>query len=381
MKSRDLLIVTRRFWPHSGLTEIALGELAINLAEAGHNVTVATIQWSRDWSECIQYHGIPVIRFARPVAGPWSSFRYSRSLARHFTTTSYDGVIVAGMYDEATAVVRTINEFTPALIYVDETHIGSVDDINRKQWENLHSADAVISGSKSVADALSSFESCPVYYFEPGIREREADDVDSIRNGFKKAHQLLGLEPQQPLVVSCTPMNRHSHISDLIAAWPTVLRKYPKAKLWLCGDGKFAGNIWQQIVDLDLTNNILMPGFFDKMIDLFGAANLYVHTANTNQSGDALIRAMVCGTPVLASKNKYTNELISDEQNGLLVEPGNIEALAASILLAIGNRKWQLDAGSVSKNQFVDRYLPSQQVDRYIDLIKSLSDQLVETAQ
>lgn len=47
MNSKDILIVTRCFWPQSGLTELAISDLALNLKSAGHSVTIATVRWLR----------------------------------------------------------------------------------------------------------------------------------------------------------------------------------------------------------------------------------------------------------------------------------------------------------------------------------------------
>jgi glycosyltransferase involved in cell wall biosynthesis len=383
MKPKKLLIVTQKFWPHAGLTEIGLGELAINLSQAGHDVIVATVQWSRDWSECISYHGIPVVRFARPVAGPWSSFRYARSLAKHFSITTYDGIIVAGMSDEASAVFKTCDEETPVLLHVDNDHFDPDSKLTSKQIENLAAAASVVTISPALAQHLSEY--CPdgIDIVEPGIRQidREPDESQSIRKALSKAHQVLTCEPDQPLVVSCTRMDRHGQLSDLLSAWPVVLKEHPKARLWLVGEGKVSSALWQQILDLDLTYSVVLPGYFDQITDVFAAADLYVHCASEKQNPDGLIRAMVCSTATVASQNKITNQLISDGQNGLLFEPGNLESLAAALLKGISDHNWRQRAGECSRNRLAERYLPIIQVNRYIGLVNSLTDYLVETAQ
>lgn len=380
MKPQNLLIVTRRFWPHAGLTEIALGELAINLAKAGHDVTVATVQWSRTWSECIHYHGIPVIRFARPVTGPWTSFRYARSLARHFSTTSYDGIIVAGMSDESAAVLKTVNDFTPALLYIDESHLGAPARTQRNHMEILQSADAVVAGSESVAASLSGDQPLRIQTIPPGIpnSDRQCESRIQIRDGLSKAHPILALTPEQPLVVCCTRMNKHSRISDLILAWPEVLRIFPTARLWLLGEGKSTSSLWQQIVDMGLVESVLLPGFFDRLPDIFTAADLYVHAGGANQAGEGMLRAMAAGTATIAFANPYTKQLLSG-QNGVLAD--DVDTMAAAIIDGLKNAPWRVQFGKRLTDQMANQYLPNQQVDRYINLIKSLSDQLVETAQ
>ena len=135
MKRKDILIVARCFWPQCGLTELAISDLALNLKAVGHTVTIATVRWSRQWSESIEYHGIPVVRFSKPVNGPWSSFRYARSLSKHLACKSYDAVIVSGVGDEAAAAVRCVDEMTPVIIRLDNSLCGVSKSLHRKHIE------------------------------------------------------------------------------------------------------------------------------------------------------------------------------------------------------------------------------------------------------
>ena len=328
---------------HSGLSELEVGELAVNLAAAGHSVTVATTQWSRHWSHCVHFYGIPVVRFTRPIAGPWSSFRYARSLARYLVTSNHDGIIANGLTDEATAALKRLEVSVPIVMRLDESQVAG-NSLNKKQLENIRSADAVVATSECVADTLghAGVDHCTV--IRPGFGESQRNHADPalIRKSLSKAHPILQMASDQPLVVSCTRMNRYNRLQDLVAAWPSVLKEFPLAKLWLVGQGEKTGALWQQILDLELAHSILLPGYFDQISDLFAAADLYVHAAGEEQNGDGLVRALVAGSAVVSSANRFTQQHVQHQKTGLLVAPTDTQALAAAMITCLKNPNWRL---------------------------------------
>ena len=383
MISLDLLIVTRRFWPHCGLTELALVELAKNLMDAGHRVTVATFRWDKSWAESVSLHQIPIVRFTKPVTGPWSSFRYSRVLSRHFTSQSYDGVIVSGIGDEALGVTSSLDELTPILLHVDASYVGVNGQLHRRHVETCLAADKVIATSENVRSLLSSVEEMPpIEKIHPGIRDEGIRfEKTKIRAALSKAHPVLRIDPDQPLVVSCTRMDSDDRILNLVAAWPSVLRQFPSAKLWLLGEGQNTNQIWQSIVEKDLAYSILFPGFFDDLNEIFAAADLYVHTAGPQQCIEGLVRAQSSGLPCIAVKNRSSSQLIEHEVSGWLTSDRNPQQLANSVIHLLSNRKLAEKIGQSSRNWVVDQFSPSIQANKYAELIRSLSNQLVEVTK
>lgn len=387
MRPQDLLIVTRRFWPHCGLTEMALSDLARNLKDAGHNVTVATIKWSRDWSDRVHFHDIPVIRFTRPLTGPWSSFRYARSLAKHLAAKNYDGIIASGLGEEATAAARCADDMTAVVVRVDDALDGVAGQLHRKHVETCLATDAVITNSLAVAQRLTGLDQMPCVSVIPdGIRIRtdelpSNEDRLNIRAALSFAHPVLKIEPDQPLAVSCVRMNPGCGLSELVQAWPQVLARFPGARLWLMGDGPQAASIWQQIIRLDLVHSVMMPGFFDELDDLLIAADLYVHPCQDIQSGEGLLRAMAVGTPVIATADDWTESFLISGDNGQLVPAGNSAALAYSILRWLTDRDDRRNIGIRAMRTIANIFPPSEQADKYLELLSTPTRKTVAAAK
>ena len=387
MRPQELLIVTRRFWPHCGLTEMALADLARNLNDAGHRVTVATIKWSRDWSDHICFHDIPVIRFTRPLSGPWSSFRYARSLAKLLAGKNYDGVIASGLGDEAIAASRSADDMTAVVVRIDDALEGIAGQLHRRHVETCLSADAVVTNSLAVARRIAGLDQISSIAVIPdGVRIRTNQlpskvNRQNIRAALSFAHPVLKIEPDQPLAVSNVRMNAGCGLNELVQAWPRVLSRFPAARLWLIGDGPQAGAIWQQIIRLDLTHSVIMPGFFDELDDLLIAADVYIHPCQAIQSGEGLLRAMAVGTPVIATEDDWTASFLNSDENGLLVPAGDEITLAHSIIQRLTSQDDRQKIGARAMQTIATFFRPDEQADKYLELLTASTRQSVVAAK
>ncbi len=384
MKPLNLLIVTRRFWPHSGLTELALSELAQNFVRAGHRVTVATFKWERNWPVSVTLNNVNIVRFSRPVTGPWTSFRYSRALSRHFARHDYDAVVVSGMGQEAMAATTGLDETTPVFVYLDDSFVGVSGAIHRKHIEVCLAADGVITTSSAVKQLVKNIEFMPATKLvHPGLPifdDRTSNRV-AVRAALSKAHPVVRLDENQKLVVSATRMRTQDGLLSLVEAWPRVLKTFPNAKLWLIGEGPNTNRVWQRVIELDLAYSVLFPGYFDHLNEIFVAADLYVHTATADHSADGLVRAQSVGLASLAVRNRVTSQLIEDGVNGWLVADGAPNTLSRSLICALAQPEQRHSIGHSAKNMLSDCYSPAVQVNRYVDLITSCTSPLVESVK
>jgi glycosyltransferase involved in cell wall biosynthesis len=76
-----------------------------------------------------------------------------------------------------------------------------------------------------------------------------------------------------------------------------------------------------------------IPYQFDPMVVClyYQAADLCLHAARAETFGNAVVEAMACGTPVVATAVGGIPELIEDGRTGFLMPPGNSAAMAACI--------------------------------------------------
>jgi len=357
MNGKDILLFTRGFWPQCGLTELAIAELALNLKSAGHKITIATLRWSKQWSEKIDFHGIPVIRFARPVYGPWNWFRYGNLFSRQLSTTSYDAVIVSGASDETAAVIRCMDEAIPVIMRWDAQLCGPGTSFHRKHVECCLRADAIVANCQAVADFISGNEDMPrVRVVRDGIhvhRKRIPESVYKrrVREALGVAHPILQTRTNEPLAITFVPFVRGSGLLKLVENWARVLSRLPQAKLWLLGDGPESSQLWHAIAKLNL-------------------ADLFIHPADQSVPSDGLVRALAAGVPVVSTDVPELNQLID-------LEPHCRLDLGVDWSQAILNQLIDRSLGVpcskvVARREAICRYFsPQQQVQQFMKLVES----------
>lgn len=76
-----------------------------------------------------------------------------------------------------------------------------------------------------------------------------------------------------------------------------------------------------------------------KVAEYYRAADLYVHAARAENLPLAVMEAMACETPVVASRVGGIPEVVAEGSTGLLAEPGDDEALAAAIETLLGDEE------------------------------------------
>ena len=110
--------------------------------------------------------------------------------------------------------------------------------------------------------------------------------------------------------------------------------------------------------------------------EYYRAADVYLHPSRAESFGLAVLEAMACGTPVVASNVGGIPEIVQDGVSGLLVAVGDADALAAAALCVLNDRDLseRLAAAGALRARTVFPF--ARQVDAYLDWYA----ELIETA-
>ena len=138
-----------------------------------------------------------------------------------------------------------------------------------------------------------------------------------------------GIAPQQPvigMVAQLIPRKGHRY---LLAALPALLARHPAAQVLLLGRGPLQAQLQADIAAQGLAERVRMMGFRDDLPRLLPCLDLLVHPAEREGLGVSLLQAAACGVPIVASDAGGMPEVV--QENGHLVPPGDVAALAAAM--------------------------------------------------
>jgi glycosyltransferase involved in cell wall biosynthesis len=75
-----------------------------------------------------------------------------------------------------------------------------------------------------------------------------------------------------------------------------------------------------------------MPGFKENASDYYGLFDVFVLPSKREGISNTLLEAQSCGLPVIATDVGGTPEIVAHGRAGMLVPPGNVQAMAEAIL-------------------------------------------------
>ncbi len=96
-------------------------------------------------------------------------------------------------------------------------------------------------------------------------------------------------------------------------------------------DPDFEQRLRELAVQLHLENNIIFSGFRENVVEILSALDVFVLPSQREGFSRSLLEAMSMGLPIIASKINAIEEAVNHEESALLVEFGNVEALAHMI--------------------------------------------------
>ena len=171
-----------------------------------------------------------------------------------------------------------------------------------------------------------------------------------------------GVIPKRPdieddrLVVLCFGLiEPRKGIAPLVQAFASVRAAIPKAHLYIVGKPYMdIGPIDKLIRTSDLSQHVtLIPRYvsFSEMSGLFHRADLVVLPYESGWNSGVLSTALGFGKPIIATTVGGFTEVIEDQVTGVLVPPGNREALASALITCLRNSELRDRLGNNAQTQ------------------------------
>ena len=157
-----------------------------------------------------------------------------------------------------------------------------------------------------------------------------------------KFREEMGLGATTPLITNIGMIRPDKGQFNLVEAARIVLHQRPDARFAFVGQatGGRSGEKWvRKAIDrAGLNGNVLMTGYRWDIPEILAASNMMVIASlHTEASPIVLREAFATGCPVVATKVGDIPEVITHGENGLIVEPGDSNALATAILLFLSD--------------------------------------------
>jgi glycosyltransferase involved in cell wall biosynthesis len=111
----------------------------------------------------------------------------------------------------------------------------------------------------------------------------------------------------------------------------------------------------------------------------YQAADIYVHATRADTFPNTVLEALTCGIPVVATAVGGIPEQVKDDVTGLLVPPGDVEAMTEAIIILLTDETLRTRMGNDAGQDAQKRFGLSRQVDAYLEWYNAILErQIIE---
>jgi len=357
----NILLVNRWYPPYSGYGGVAMYNYYLThaLKRQGHQVSILAARWSKSDPEIQDDDGIKVTRILAehkaflhrlPLIGrymrPLIKWNYSRKVANkiremekkeHFDIIEFaevgaEGFVYLRRGPSSPVVVRC---HTPTFVlkkyYLPEEMPYNTGISERMEKFCISQADGLTAPSKDMANLIEH------------ICDLESNSVVAIPNPLDLTPFLksngVSQKSQRPItVLHVGRMERIKGIETLIKAAEIVNKACSNVRFVFIGGGsdEYLNHCQQLAYSLDIPESAIE--FLGKvnqetLFDWYQCADIAViPTLNYESFSYTVAQALAAGLPVVASCIGGIPETVGDEGSALLIEPGNHQQLAKSLI-------------------------------------------------
>lgn len=164
-----------------------------------------------------------------------------------------------------------------------------------------------------------------------GVSSARYHPVDKI--ACREMRQAENIADSDFAILCTGELNKNKDQATLIKAAFQLHSKIPNLKILLAGNGPLESDLRSLVTSLGLDHIVRFLGYRTDLEKVVPAVDVVVSCSHREGMPLNIIEAMLCGKPVVAAVNRGSKELITNQENGLLFQAGNVSELADHILV------------------------------------------------
>lgn len=223
-------------------------------------------------------------------------------------------------------------------------------------------AAAIVTDSLARADDIRTWmwnKSVPIEVIPTGVpipvATRSGDAVrKELGLHFEPGDQIIGQ------VSGRIPCKGHD---VLIEAIPRVLASYPNCRFLCVGFSRsyhdYERQLEARVAELGLQERVLFRAYPGPIGDVWQLFDVLVHPSKFDSLPLSILEAMAVGKPIVSTSVGGIPEVITHEENGLLVEPNRVDSLASGLVRMLSDQVLAQRLGVAAQVTYQTQLTPS----------------------
>lgn len=235
----------------------------------------------------------------------------------------------------------------------------------------LRTASGVIAPSTAIRNELlrAGFSNNKIFLLPNAV------DVERFRPATPSeradAAEALGSARDKLVIGTVARLVHRKGIDILLHAFATVLRTH-RAQLLVVGDGELGDDLRELTHELGLDCAVSWVGLQADTSTWLRRMDVFALPSRLEGSPNAILEAMATGLPIVATRIGGIVDLLEDGRTGLLVPPGDAEALAMALGRILRDASFRACLGSRARTRAVRDFSLSGSIARLIDVYRDL---------
>lgn len=195
--------------------------------------------------------------------------------------------------------------------------------------------------------------------------------IDFIYNPVKEVSNIsCNVKAKQ--LISVGRLTYQKGFDMLCEVAKDVLNDNPEWKWIILGDGEDKDNLQDKIKEYGLEDKLVLKGNVSNVEDYYKNSSLYVMTSRFEGLPMTLLEAKTYKLPIV-SFNCLTgpSEIVRNNVNGFLIEPGNVAAMVNKIEILLSDMN-KIEEFSNKSNLDIDKFKLKPIVDKWTNVLESI---------
>ncbi|MFH1784726.1 MAG: glycosyltransferase family 4 protein [bacterium] len=375
MKFRICMIIAR-FHPYIGGTELQALRLSQALMAKGASVFVVT-QRLKKLKKFEEINGLKIYRLFTFGKGIFASFVFMFSSFIFFLKKAkkYDIIHAHLASSHAITAVIAAKLFNKKVVLklggagpTGDIGTGTASIIGKYKLKFIRNrVNAFIVPSSEIKDELiaNHFPESKIYHIANGVNT----DLFSPVNLEEKHMLRMQLRlPGKYLVVYAGRIEPGKGVGILLESWGSIVQRFPEAHLLILGEGSLKDGLIRELSNKSYKQQVYFLDNVQAVSKYLQASDIFVLPSLAEGLSNALLEAMSCGLAIITTKIGGIEDIIIDNENGILFAPDDIDSLSQKILFLFDNPERAANLGITARLTVERNYSLSEISQRYLQL-------------
>ncbi|MEJ2614257.1 MAG: glycosyltransferase family 4 protein [Ignavibacteriaceae bacterium] len=360
-----LLLLNYEYPPLGGGAGRAMQSIAEQLALMGYNVNIITSHTSFSYEDIIEkgykVHFVPSLRKGIHDCGlrgalTYLFFAYFK-LIKLLRSNDYD--VVHYFFSLPTAFLSILPGKHRKLPYIVSLRGSDVPnyDIYNSRLELLHKIYLPVTKyiwrkAKSVIAVTNSLK-------QTALLSNPKQTIKVIPNGIDT--NIFSPNSDNPRddekfrLITVSRLIKRKGIQDVLKALSEIDDNC--TRLNIIGEGNYENELKNMSTKLGLNDRVKFIGFCPRndIPSYFWQSDAFILLSLAEAFGNVIAEAMACGLPIIGANEGGIPDLVAQE-NGILVQPGNIEEIKSAIIFMKNNKEIRIKMGKANVEKILRNY-------------------------